>query len=154
MDKLDKIDRDILQILQNNARITNTKLAKQIGMSPPPALERVKKLEKRGYIKKYAALLDPSKVGCSTIVFVSVSLAIHQCKSINRFVEKISELPEILECYHTAGEEDYLLKIIVSDIKEYEKFLVEKLTKIPGINHLKTSMVLSTVKYETCLPVR
>jgi Lrp/AsnC family leucine-responsive transcriptional regulator len=154
MDKLDKTDREILDIIQKNARITNAELASRIGMSPPPVLERVRKLEKRGYIKKYVALLDPARVGCGTIVFVSVSLAIHQYKSISRFVEKILALPEVLECYHMTGEEDYLLKVCVSDIEEYEKFVLHRLTRIPGINKLKTSMVLSTVKHETCLPVR
>jgi Lrp/AsnC family leucine-responsive transcriptional regulator len=153
MEKLDSIDRKILHIIQDNARMTNTELAARIGMSPPPVLERVKKLEKRGYIKKYAALLDPDKVGCGTIVFVSVALAIHQYKSVSSFVKKIQALPEVLECYHLTGEEDYLLKVFVKDIKEYESFVLNKLTKIPGLNKIKTSFVLSTVKYETNLPV-
>ena len=106
--KLDSTDKKILEILQENGRITNAQLANQVGLSPPPMLERVKKLEKLGIIKKYVALLDPSKVNKSTMVIVSLSLARHRIKSLDQVNREILNFPEVLECYHIAGEEDYL----------------------------------------------
>jgi len=151
--RLDDIDKKVLTILQENGRITNTELASRVGISPPPMLERVKKLEKRGVIKKYVALIDPDAVGKGTMALVSVSLDRHLIKSIDQFTRAIETLPEVMECYHITGEEDYLLKVVIKDIHEYEEFVLKKLTKIPAISKIKTSFILSTVKYETKFPV-
>jgi Lrp/AsnC family transcriptional regulator, leucine-responsive regulatory protein len=151
--KLDHIDNKILDILQKNGRITNAELAKRIGMSPPPMLERVRKLEKKGIIRKYVALIDPDAVGKGTIAFVAVSLDRHLIKSIGQFTRSIERLPEVMECYHITGEDDYLLKVAVRDIHEYEDFILKKLTKFPALSKIKTSFVLSTIKHETKLPV-
>jgi Lrp/AsnC family leucine-responsive transcriptional regulator len=151
--KLDDIDRKILEILQENGRITNAELAGRIGISPPPMLERVKKLEKRGIIKKYVALLDPDTIGKGTMALVSVSLDRHRIKSIDQFTRAVEKIPEVMECYHITGEEDYLLKVAVKDIHQYENFILKKLTKLPALRKLKTSFILSTVKYETKFPV-
>jgi Lrp/AsnC family leucine-responsive transcriptional regulator len=151
--KLDDIDRKILNILQENGRITNTELASRVGISPPPMLERVKKLEKKGIIKKYVALVDPDAIGKGTMALVSVSLDRHLIKSIDQFTRAMQKLPEVMECYHITGEEDYILKVAIKDIREYEDFILKKLTKIPAIDKIKTSFVLSTVKYETKFPV-
>ena len=147
--KFDEIDKKILNILQENGRITNADLASKVGLSPPPMLERVKKLEKNGVITKYVALLDPKKINKSTIVFVSISLARHRIKSIDQVKEEFQTFPEILECYSITGEEDYLLKVMVQDVEEYENFMLHKLAKIPAISRIKSFIVLSTVKYET-----
>ena len=147
--KLDDIDKKILNILQENGRITNAELASRVGMSPPPMLERVKKLEKKGIIKKYVTLLDPESIGKGTMALVSVSLDRHLIKSIDQFTRAIEKLPEVMECYHITGEEDYILKVAIKDIRKYEDFVLKKLTKIQAINKIKTSFVLSTVKYET-----
>lgn len=151
--KLDDIDKKILSILQENGRITNAELASRVGMSPPPMLERVRKLEKKGIIQKYVALINPDAVGKGTMALVSVSLDRHRIRSIDQFTQAIDTLPEVMECYHITGEDDYLLKVAVKDINEYEDFILKKLTKLPALSTIKTSFILSTVKYETKFPV-
>ena len=147
--KLDKIDKKILNILQENGRITNSQLATDVGLSPPPMLERVKKLEKNGIITKYVAILDSKKIDKSTIVIVSLSLARHRIKSIDQVTHELSKFPEILECYHIAGEEDYLLKVVVKDVHEYEEFILKKLAQISAIEKIKSHIVLSSLKSDT-----
>lgn len=149
----DEIDKKILNILQANGRITNAELAKQINMSPPPTLERVKKLEKNGVIKKYVALLDPLSVGIETYTFVEVTLARHGSEIVNEFIDVIKGIDEVMECHHITGDADFLLKIAVQNIAAYEKLLLNKLTKLPQIQHLKTLMVLSTMKNETSFKI-
>ncbi len=152
--KLDDIDKKILDILQDNGRITNADLASKIGLSPPPMLERVKKLERNGVIRKYVALVDPHKVDKSIIVFVSITLARHRIKSIDQVREEFRNCPEILECYSITGEEDYLLKVAVKDMADYENFMLHRLAKIPAISRIKSFVVLSTVKYNTKIPIK
>ena len=148
---LDETDKKILNILQEDARITNVQLASKIGISPPAMLERVKRLEKSGIIKKYVALIEPQKVGKDTIAFVAVSLSHHQVSSIDVFIKAINKFDEVLECHHVTGENDFLLKIAVNNIQEYEKFILEKFTRIKGVNKINTSFILSTFKYKTKL---
>lgn len=147
--KLDIIDKKILNILQENGRITNAQLASEVGLSPPPMLERVKKLEKGGIIKKYVAILDLNKIDKSTMVIVSLSLARHRIKSLDQVTHELLKLPEVLECYHIAGEEDYLLKVVVKDVQEYENFILKKLAQIPAIGKIRSRVVLSTLKSDT-----
>jgi Lrp/AsnC family leucine-responsive transcriptional regulator len=151
--KIDSIDKQILSILQQDAQITNVELARKIGISPPAMLERVKRLEKNGIIKRYVAIVDPSKVSKGIFALVSVSLSAHQLSSIDQFTRQIKKLDEVLECYHVAGEEDFILKIAVSSIEEYEKFILSKLTKINGVSKVNTKFVLSTVKYNTKIKI-
>ncbi|MEJ5262741.1 MAG: Lrp/AsnC family transcriptional regulator [Ignavibacterium sp.] len=151
--KIDSIDKQILTILQQDARITNVELAGKIGISPPAMLERVKRLEKNGIIKRYVAIVDPMKVSKGIFALVSVSLSAHQLSSIDQFTRQIKKLDEVLECYHVAGEEDFILKIAVSSIEEYEKFILSKLTKINGVSKVNTKFVLSTVKYNTKIKI-
>lgn len=151
--KFDSIDKQILSILQQDARITNVQLAKKIGISPPAMLERVKRLENNGIIKRYVAIVDPSKVSKGIFALVSVSLSAHQLSSIDLFTKQIKKLDEVLECYHVAGEEDFILKIAVSSIEEYENFILSKLTKINGVSRVNTKFVLSTVKYNTKIKI-
>ncbi|MCL6493270.1 MAG: Lrp/AsnC family transcriptional regulator, partial [Ignavibacterium sp.] len=134
-------------------QITNVELAKKIGISPPAMLERVKRLEKNGIIKRYVAIVDPLKVSKGIFALVSVSLSAHQLSSIDQFTRQIKILDEVLECYHVAGEEDFILKIAVSSIEEYEKFILSKLTKINGVSKVNTKFVLSTVKYNTKIKI-
>lgn len=151
--KIDSIDKQILTILQQDAQITNVELAGKIGISPPAMLERVKRLEKNGIIKRYVAIVDPMKVSKGIFALVSVSLSAHQLSSIDQFTRQIKKLDEVLECYHVAGEEDFILKIAVSSIEEYEKFILSKLTKINGVSKVNTKFVLSTVKYNTKIKI-
>jgi Lrp/AsnC family leucine-responsive transcriptional regulator len=151
--KFDKIDKQILEILQNNSNITNAQLAADVGISPPGMLERVKRLEKSGVLTKYVALVDHDKVGRGTLALVSVSIKVHDLLEVAEFKRKVSELEEVLECYHIAGEEDFILKVVVKDIKEYEQFVLNKLNVINGIRQLRTAFVLATIKSTTKLKI-
>lgn len=153
MIKLDDTDIRILDILQSDAHITNLNLAREVGISPPTMLERVKRLENSGVIKKYICLVDPEKVGRDTMAFVQVSLSVHQMSSVDEFRRSIDNLDEVLECHHISGEDDFLLKVSVRSIKDYEKFVLEKLSKIKGVSKVKTNFCLSTFKYETKITI-
>lgn len=150
---IDIVDHKILQILQTHGRITNSELAKQLGMSPPPTLERVKKLERRGYIDKYVALVNPRKIGVTCFTYVEVTLVRHGSTPLERFKNAILKMDEVMECHHTTGEADFLLKVATHDIPAYEEFIIHKLTALSDVQHLKTLVVLSTIKQETRLPV-
>ena len=149
---LDKTDRQILDILQENGRISNAELARQINMSPPPTLERVKKLERKGIIQNYVALADPAKLGLNCFTYVEVTLVRHGREGVERFISAITALDEVMECHHITGGADFLLKVANQDIPDYENFVLHKLTAIPEVQHLKTMVVLSTLKHETKMP--
>lgn len=146
---MDNSNRKILEILQDNGSITNSELANQVGLSPATTLERVRKLENSGVIAKRVALLNPKKIGKGTIAFVLVSMATHSAESIRQFPNDVQKLTDVLECYHVAGEQDYLLKVIVADMQQYEDFLINKLTNVPNLGKVQTWFVISTVKYQT-----
>ncbi len=149
----DKIDKQLLNELQNNSRITNAELAKSIGLSPSSTLERVKKLESSGIIDKYVTLLNPRKAGYTCFTFVEIKLAKHGEKPVKLFFKAINELPQILECHHITGEADFLLRVATKDIPSYEDFILHQLSNIPNIQNMKTSVVLSTFKQESTLEV-
>ncbi|MDR3665469.1 MAG: Lrp/AsnC family transcriptional regulator [Ignavibacteriaceae bacterium] len=151
--KFDIIDQKILNILQTNSKITNAQLAAEIGTSASGMLDRVKRLETAGVIKKYVALVDPEKTGRGVIALISVSLTAHKMNAFNTFTSQIKKIDEVLECYHTAGDEDFVLKVAVKDIPEYENFILKKLTLIDGVNKVKTNFVLSTVKCNTKIQI-
>jgi len=153
MFKLNVTDRKILELLQTDARITTVELASKVGISPPAMLERVKRLENSGVIEKYVALVNPQKVGRETFAMISVSLVQHQLPTINQFVKEINKLEEVLECFHVTGKEDFLLKVVVKNIPDYEKFILEKLTKIKGVSRVNTTFILSTFKQSTKIPI-
>lgn len=150
--KLDKIDLQILYILQENSKITNLDLSKKIGLSPAPTLERVKKLEQNGIIGSYHATVDAQKIGLSVKTFVLVSLAWQKENALNHFLEKVKTIKEIVECYIITGEADFLMKIVTQDIPTYEQLLFKTLSQIDEIERLKTLMTLSTVKDSRVLP--
>ncbi len=152
MEKFDKSDRRILEILQHDGRITNAQLAKKLGLAPSSTLERVKKLEQSGTIKKYVALVDGNAVSRNTVAFVLVTIDWYTDEVLKKFHAQIKKLPQVLECYSIAGEFDYLLKVVVSDMEEYSVFLHEKLTKTAGIRNVRTSFVMAVHKYDTALP--
>lgn len=150
--KLDKIDLNILKILQANSKITNLDLSKKIGLSPAPTLERVKKLESSGIIKSYHAQVDPQVIGLSVKTFVLVSLAWQKENALDNFIAKVKEIDEIVECYIITGEADFLMHLVCKDIPTYEQLLFKTLSKIEEIERLKTLMTLSTVKESKILP--
>jgi|WetSurMetagenome_2_1015567.scaffolds.fasta_scaffold94246_3 Lrp/AsnC family transcriptional regulator, leucine-responsive regulatory protein len=146
-------DKRILEILQTQGRIPNVQLAAEVGLSPSAVLERVRKLEERGIIERYVTLLDNRKIGLGTIAFVGVTLHHHQAGAIQSFHTFVSESGKVLECYHLAGAEDYILKVYARDIDEYEHFLLSDLTKTRGVDKVTTMFVLSTLKRETAMPL-
>jgi len=150
---LDDIDRRILARLQDNARLTNVELAEAVGLSPSPCLRRVRELESSGVIRRYVALLDPTTVGLPVSVFVNVRLERQVETALERFEAAILKRPEVMECYLMTGDADYLLRVVTADLSAYERFLVEHLTRVPGVASIKSSFALKQVKYRTALPV-
>lgn len=151
-DKLDKIDLNILRILQDNSKITNLDLSKRIGLSPAPTLERVKKLEQNDVILSYHANVSPDAIGLEVKTFVLVSLDWRKTMARENFLEQVDQIDEITECYIITGEADFLIKIICKDIPTYERLLFKTLQQIDEIERLKTLMTLSTVKDVKRLP--
>ena len=150
---LDDIDRRILARLQDNARLTNVDLAEAVGLSPSPCLRRVRDLEGSGVIRRYVALLDPATVGLPVSVFVNVTLERQIEAALERFEAAILKRPEVMECYLMTGDADYLLRVVTADLSAYERFLVEHLTRVPGVASIKSSFALKQVKYRTALPL-
>ena len=151
--KLDKIDRKILDILQSNAKITNAQLSKEIGLSPAPTLERVKKLENSGIIKSYHAKLNTDKIGMSVSTFVYATLKGHNKQNIEVFIDAISKIEEIIECHHVTGSGDFVLKVIAQDISSYQKLMLEKVSDISVVDNLQSMVILSTFKDSKVLPI-
>ncbi len=153
MAKLDIIDHKLLEILQSNGKITNAQLSKEIGLSPAPTLERVKKLENMGIIESYHAQVDREKVGLGVLTFVQVTLNGHRKSVSENFVENISKVPEIIECHHVTGSCDFLLKVIASDIPSYQKLIMETINEIEVVASTQTMVILSTFKNCKVLPI-
>lgn len=151
--KLDKTDRKILEILQSNAKITNAQLSKDIGLSPAPTLERVKKLENQGVIHSYHAKLDTSKIGLGVATFVLVTLVGHNRENIENFVAEINKVDEVIECHHITGAGDFILKIITKDISTYQKLMLEKVSDIKVVDNMQSMVILSTFKDSKVLPI-
>jgi Lrp/AsnC family leucine-responsive transcriptional regulator len=150
---LDDIDRAILRELQADGRISNLDLSRRIDLSPPATHARVRRLERAGLIRGYVAIVDRELAGFDLLCFVSISMQVHQYQHIERFRAVIHEMPEVLECHHLTGEYDYLLKVALKNRRDLERFAVEKLTPIPGVARIHTSLVLSEVKSSTALPM-
>jgi DNA-binding Lrp family transcriptional regulator len=150
---LDRIDRSILRVLQEDARISYSELAERVGLSPSPCLRRVRALEAGGVIRQYVALLDPGAVALGVSVFVSVTLEKQIEERLEAFEAAVKTRPEVLECYLMTGEADYLLRVVVADLSAYERFLMDHLTRIPGVASIKSSFALKEVRYKTALPL-
>lgn len=151
--RLDAIDRKILSVLQENARLTNVELADAVGLSPSPCLRRVRELEEGGVIRRYVMLLDPAAVDLPVSVFVNVTLERQSEQAIKRFEAAILKRAEVMECYLMTGDADYLLRVVTADLSAYERFLMDHLTRVPGVASIKSSFALKQVKYRTALPV-
>ena len=150
---LDDLDRKILTSLQENARISNAELAETVGLSPSPCWRRVRALEEAGVVRKYATILEPKVIGLPVSVFVSITLEKQVEDWLGRFESALQDRPEVMECYLMTGEFDYLLRVVVPDLEAYEKFVLEHLTRIPGIAGIKSSFALKQVQYKTALPL-
>lgn len=143
---LDKIDTQILGILQHNSNRTTKSIADELGMTTSPVFERIKKLEREGYIKKYVAVLDNKKIGLKLTVFIGITLQGHTRSYLEKFVTEINNFPEIIECHRVSGNFDYLLKLVVEDIQAYEHFIISKLTLLPYLGNVQSLITLSTGK--------
>ena len=150
---LDDIDRRILRLLQQNARLSNAELAQKVGLSVSPTWRRVRALEEAGVITGYQALVDPAAVGLPVNVFVHVSLEKQVEAALEAFEAAIRRHPEVMECYLMTGDADYLLRVVVPDLSEYERFVMDHLTRIRGIASIKSSFALRPVKHGTELPL-
>jgi DNA-binding Lrp family transcriptional regulator len=151
--KLDATDLRILNVLQEDSSLSNLELAGKINLSASPTLARVKTLEAGGVISRYVALVNPHALGLKMNVFIQVSLEKQEAASLARFEKAVSRFDEVMEVYLMTGDEDYLLRIVVPDIQALEQFILDHLTKIPGIKNIRSSFALKQVKYKTALPV-
>lgn len=151
--RFDVIDLRIIRELQASSKITNAALAARVGISAPSTLERVRRLEESGVIRGYVALLDPAAVNLTVQAIAHVSLSSHTSESLRKAKEALAKFDEIQACWHTAGDEDFVLKVIVADMHQYERFISEKLSTVPNIGKIRTAFVLSNVKETTQVPV-
>ena len=144
---LDTIDRNILNVLQHQGRIANVELARQVGLSPSPCLERVKRLEEQGYITGYYAQLDPNKLGASMLVFVEISLTKTSPDIFADFSAAVQQQDDIQECHLVSGNFDFLLKTRVADMASYRKLLGDTLLRLPGVRESRSYVVMEEVKH-------
>jgi Lrp/AsnC family transcriptional regulator len=151
--KLDPTDRRILEWLQQEPGINAAELGEKIGLSQSAVWRRIQSLRDEGVIKDQPVKLDREKVGLNTMVFAHVKLTSHGRSNLAEFSEAVSQYPEVLDCYVLLGNVDYLLRIVTEDIKAYERFFFEKLSQLPGIQEVNSSIVLSDIKHTTVLPI-
>jgi Lrp/AsnC family transcriptional regulator, leucine-responsive regulatory protein len=150
---LDRASRRILAALQLDGRLSIAELSERVGLSSTPCWRRQKELEESGVIRRYVALLDREQVGLNVCLFAHVTLTRHEADAVERFEGAIRERPEVLECYELTGSADYLLKIVVPDMRGYHEFLHNVLLRIPGVATFNTSVALREVKYDVALPL-
>ncbi|HZY16948.1 MAG TPA: Lrp/AsnC family transcriptional regulator [Ramlibacter sp.] len=151
--QLDTVDLRILSQLQQDGSLSNVELARRVHLSPSPCLARVKALEAAGVIRQYVALADPKAVGLGLNVFISISLKEQSRDSLAAFEQRIAEHDEVMECYLMTGDSDYLIRVAVADIAALERFILNQLTPIPGIEKIRSSFALKQVRYKTALPL-
>ncbi|WP_413111301.1 leucine-responsive transcriptional regulator Lrp [Thaumasiovibrio sp. DFM-14] len=152
--ELDRIDRNILNELQKDGRISNVELSKRVGLSPTPCLERVRRLERQGYISGYTALLNPQYLDASLLVFVEITLNRGTPDVFDEFNQAVQALDDIQECHLVSGDFDYLLKTRVADMSAYRKLLGETLLRLPGVNDTRTYVVMEEVKQTNHLVIK
>jgi Lrp/AsnC family transcriptional regulator, leucine-responsive regulatory protein len=150
---LDNVDKSLLRALQVDGRLSNVELARKISLSPPATHTRLRRLEKDGYIRHYTAVVDREKAGYDLLCFIHISLQMHQVTQVEKFREATRKMPEVLECHHITGEYDYLLKVVLKNRKDLERFVVDKITPIPGVARIHTSLVFTEVKSTMALPL-
>ena len=151
--ELDTIDRAIISHLQRDGRMRIAQLAQQVGLTATPLRQRIDKLERAGVIRGYHADIDARAVGCGAMAFVQVTLKDHTAERNRAFVACMSEVPEVLEVHHISGEADFMLKVVVADVRAFEVFRLERLASFDGIDRAKTTFVLSTSKRGWCVPI-
>ena len=151
---LDRYDRQILEVLQGEGRLSNQELAERIGLSPSPCLRRVRTLEEAGYIIGYRALVDSQKLGLTLMALIHISMDRHTPERFENFETRVAALPEVLECLVITGQDaDYQLKVIVRDMEAYQHLLLDKITRIEGVSGVHSSFVMRKVVDKTALPI-
>jgi len=150
---MDTIDFRILERLQHDARISNVELARAVNLSPSPCLARVRALERDEVIERYVTLLDAKKLGLTVSVLVQVTLEKQIEPALQAFEKAVRERPEVMECYLMTGDADYLLRVLVADVPAFERFILDFLSRVPGVGNIKSSFALKQVKYQTALPL-
>lgn len=153
MGDLDKIDLQILKLLQNNSNLTTKDLANKVNLSTTPVFERIKRLEKNGYIKKYVAVLDAEKLDKGLTVFCNITLKQHTREIGNKFVKDIVAIKEVTECYNVSGDYDFLLKVMVKDMKHYQDFVLNHLGSIKNIGSAHSTFVMGEIKNTYSVPI-
>jgi|SRR5277367_961609 len=151
--EFDPVDLKILRLIQDDSSIPNVELARKVALSPSPCLRRVQLLEEAGVIVRRVTLLDPAALGLGMNVFVQVSLEKQTERTLRTFEKAVAAYPEVLECYLMSGEADYLLRVILADMAAFERFIIDRLTRIPGVASVRSSFAMKQVKYTTRLPV-
>jgi Lrp/AsnC family leucine-responsive transcriptional regulator len=154
MELLDRQDVVLLTELQRDAHQTVQQLAERIGLSSTPCWKRIKEMENSGVIRGYTALIDREKVGLALCVIAEINLTRHNEDVVTQFEKEVAGCPQIVSCYATTGQADYVIKVLMPDIKAYERFLHETAFKLPGVTHVRSSVVLKEVKAETRLPIQ
>ncbi len=150
---IDQTDKSILSILQKDGKITFKEIASKLNLTTTPVFERIKRLEREGYIKSYKAILDRKKIGLDLLIFCNISLKEHQASYLMQFEKDIKEFPEVIACYHIAGMFDYLIKISVENMDIYQHFIANKLANIKNIARVQSSFVMTEVKSAIDLPL-
>lgn len=150
---IDQTDRKILELLQTQPGINATAIGERIGLSQSACWRRTQRMREAGVIHDHPVILDREKVGLTTMVFAHVKLTSHGRSNLSSFAEQVKEYPEVLDCYIVLGSVDFLLRIVTADIKAYEQFFFEKLSQLPGIQEVTSSIVLSDIKHTTALPI-
>ena len=150
---LDRTDRRILEQLQTDGRLSNQELAERVLLSPSPCLRRVRALERSGVIQRYAALLDPLRVGLDLLAYVSVKLEKRGKMPVDQFTRAVQSWPEVITCFSMTGDMDYLMRVQVEDLAHYSRFIMDKLLKQPGVIDIRSNFVLERVKETTALPL-
>ncbi len=150
---IDDFDRRILQMLQEEGRLSNTELAGRIGLSDTPCLRRVKRLEQEGIIQGYRAVLDRAAIGLGLTVFVGVKVDGHRDENATAIQEAFRQMPEVVSCHLVSGEADFLLQVVVPDLAAYERFLLGRLLKLPMVKDIRSNFAIRTVKDDSALPL-
>ena len=150
---LDRTDRRILEQLQADGRLSNQELAERVLLSPSPCLRRVRALERSGVIQRYAAVLDPLRVGLELLAYVSVKLEKRGKMPVDQFTRAVQSWPEVITCFSTTGDMDYLMRVQVEDLAHYSRFIMDKLLKQPGVIDIRSNFVLERVKETSALPL-
>jgi Lrp/AsnC family leucine-responsive transcriptional regulator len=149
----DTTDKRILNLLQENARLSVKEIADKIGLSVTPTYERMRKIERSGIIRNVVALLDRMEIEKGTVAFCNVSLQLHSLKAMELFEQAVAQIPEVMECYHITGNFDYLLKVAVKDMNAYQLFLTRKLATMEHVAQVQSNFVMTDVKYTTAFPI-